>query len=129
MKGNIKEVASGVETKTLSELLAQTEFLVRRRFKLTKSEFFWAIADGGLEYLKAHQHEAWFKEMARDKGFWHWYKQVWHLSVVKTGFPHDKTVAFDEWHGWVKYSLDKYSCEPVLRAMYNKVEYSGRVAW
>ncbi len=129
-----KGVPSQTTEQRVEYILTEAKIMITCRFKMTEAQYFDAIVDAGLEYIEDHMNKAWHTEMARDKGFWHWYRQIYVMAAQKIGKPcsdqhGNSSVPFAEWHGWVKVAAQNYSCDQVMRSIYNGQEYTGRVLW
>lgn len=131
---------------TLECKMTNVEETVMWHCGLTKEEVFWAIVDAGRDYLRGRVNERDYKMMLNDKGFWHWYKQIWCMSAnwlidANQWYRLDRSMDklfydihysrkdFASFNKYLRAKIDCYSFEPVLIAMYHRREYDGRVFW
>ena len=114
---------------------------------LSEEELFWKIIVAGEEYLKGRTRtDEDFVKLRSNKGFWHWYVQVWCIAArwliqqndwqfldasisvdtYKTLWRRKNYIHFDR---YLRAKTEVYGFEPVLMAMHHEKEYDGRVLW
>lgn len=138
--------SKSVMPNTLESNMIKVKETVMWHCGLDEEQLFWAVIDAGQYYLKGRVNEADYKMMVKNKGFWHWYNQVWCLSakwlidangweILDKYVPEQRynyslnSKDFGIFNKYLCAKLDSYSYEPVLIAMYNGVVYDGRVFW
>jgi hypothetical protein len=131
---------------TLEGKLLRVKDTVGWHCGLSPDELFWKILDSGQYYLKGRVRQEDYKQFNADKGFWHWYEQVYCINARRLiqangweWFDDNMSKEYYEMYSsrkdyrsfekYLRASVDAYTFEPVLIAMHHNKVYDGRVFW
>ncbi len=135
-----------LRTGSLSEKLSEIKKTIAWHCDLSEDEVFMKIVEAGEYYLKGRVREDDYKLFLRDKGFWHWFEQIycknarwlmqennWEYYNKNMSDEHYYFYAgrkdYDAFFKYLRAKNDTYSFAPVLIAMQRGAEYDGRVFW
>lgn len=135
-----------VVTDSLASKVSKVKNTIGWHFGLSKDEVFIKILEAGELYLRGRVVEEDYKIFLRDKGFWHWFEQIYcknalWLMEANNWEIYEKGISDDHYYFYYErkdYDLlfkylsaknDTYTFEPVLIAMHRGVVYDGRVFW
>jgi hypothetical protein len=142
----IYQKTAGLSPQTLETQLLRVKDTIRWHCGLSRDELFWKILNSGQYYLKGRVRQEDYKSMNVDKGFWHWYEQVyclnarwlidanqweWYDDAMSEAYyeRYYRCKDYSDFEKYLRARVDGYTFEPVLIAQHNKKVYDGRVFW